>query len=122
MAKEAAEREADEQAHMGLRSGHWLLAGFGTIATATDMALFSATDADLAALKDKQDMKSLLVRGPKVTDAGLANLKDLKGLRELDLAYTSVTDAGLSNLKEMTGLQKLNLSSTAMTDAADWSS
>ncbi len=71
---------------MGKRAWGCILAlasaGFSMTATATDLTLFSATDADLAALKDKQDVQSLLLRGPRVTDAGLSDLKGLKTLRE----------------------------------------
>ncbi len=49
---------------MGKRAWGCILAlaaaGFSMTATATDVALFSATDADLAALKDRQDVQSLL--------------------------------------------------------------
>ena len=76
-----------------------------------------AADADLAVLKDRQDVRGLDLSASHVTDAGLANLKDLKGLQMLDLAGTQVTDAGLVQLSEMTGLQMLALQGTQVTDA-----
>jgi hypothetical protein len=47
------------------------------------VGLNNATDADLAALKDKQDLLSLIIASGPVTDAGLANLKEMTNLKRL---------------------------------------
>ena len=100
-----------------------MLAGFGMTSPAAEPApgasltLPNATDADLAALKEKQDVLKLDVSCSKVTDAGLMNLKEMQGLQTLNLWRTQVTDAGLVYLKELKGLKWLSLCSTKVTDA-----
>jgi len=81
------------------------LAGSGMAASAaepapeTSLILRDATDADLAALKDNQGLRSLKATRSYVTDAGWAHLKEMKGLQTLELVATHVTDAGLAELK-----------------------
>lgn len=84
---------------------------------APTLMLPNATDADLAALKDNQDLRVLILRGSNVTDAGLAYLKGITGLNALNLTDTQVTDAGLAYLKEMKGMRILWLTGTKVTDA-----
>jgi hypothetical protein len=81
------------------------LAGFGMSAAAaepapeTSLILQNVADADLAALKDNQGLRSLKATRSYVTDAGWAHLKEMKGLQTLELVATQVTDAGLAELK-----------------------
>jgi hypothetical protein len=63
------------------------------------LKLPDATDADLAALKQKQDLVELDLEGSRVTDAGLANLMKMKNLLTIGLSGSKVTGAGLENLK-----------------------
>jgi outer membrane protein assembly factor BamB/Leucine-rich repeat (LRR) protein len=99
------------------------LAGFSMTAAAakptsgSSLTFHQATDADLAALRERQDVRDLDLSGSKVTDAGLANLKDMKDLESLNLWYTKVTDAGLANLEGLCHLETLNLMYTQVTDA-----
>jgi hypothetical protein len=80
------------------------------------LRLPEATDADLAALKDKQYLRELFLVHSKVTDIGIEHLKALRGLQTLNLSFTQVTDAGLVQLKEMMGLRTLILRETQITD------
>jgi hypothetical protein len=61
----------------------------------------STTDTDLAASKDKSQLKRLHLSHTLVTDAGLSHLKEMHTLSYLDLDYTQVTDAGLAYLKDL---------------------
>jgi UDP-3-O-[3-hydroxymyristoyl] glucosamine N-acyltransferase len=88
-----------------------------TNAAEASLALPNATDADLAALKDRQDLRELNLQGSKVTDGGLAHLKVMKGLQTVILSRTQITDAGLAHLKEMQGLASVNLEGTQVTAA-----
>lgn len=54
---------------------------------------------------------------PEITDAGLAHLEDKKEMRELILNSTGITDAGLEHLRAMTHLQVLSVWNTGITDA-----
>ena len=78
--------------------------------------LSRATDEDLGALQELQDLRFLYLAGTKVTDAGLARLTGLKGLQSVALDGTKVTDAGLVYLKEFKGLKTLSLNLTQVTD------
>lgn len=70
----------------------------------------SATDADLAMLRELKHLKRLyLGYGTRTTDAGLAHLGKIPTLEVLQLPETAVTDAGLAHLKPLTRLQKLGL-------------
>jgi hypothetical protein len=110
-------------------------------AAETSLMLVNATDADLASLRDRPDVKSLCLAGRHGTEnelaylkemqglrtlylcgsgwsaATLANLKDLKGLQLLDLSYSDVTDAGLACVKEIKGLQRVVLDHSSVTEA-----
>ena len=99
------------------------LAGFSVTASAaepapgTSLSLPNATDADLAALKDRQDLRMLDLSHSGVTDAGLANLKDLKNLETLNLNGSLVSNAGLADLKGLKNLKRLDLQTTYVTRA-----
>jgi hypothetical protein len=75
-----------------------------------------ATDADLAALKGRENLRSVSASSNAVTDAGVAHLAELKGLQILDLSRTYVTDTGLAHLKELIELRVLILSGPKITD------
>lgn len=89
----------------------------GDGASKMSLSLPNATDENLAALKDRQDLRELVLVHSRVTDAGLVHLKALQRLQSLDLSFAQVTDAGLAHLKEMKGLRALNLRETKVTDA-----
>jgi hypothetical protein len=61
--------------------------------------LHNATDADLAALKDKQTLRTLDVSRSQVTDGGLAQRVDMKDLQFLILDGPKVTDTGAAKVK-----------------------
>jgi beta-lactamase regulating signal transducer with metallopeptidase domain/Leucine-rich repeat (LRR) protein/tetratricopeptide (TPR) repeat protein len=87
-------------------------------AQGTTVTLRNGTDADLAALKDVQQITRLDLSDSSVTDAGLARLKEMTGLRELSLNNcTNITDVGLINLKDCKNLTALSIGNTRITEA-----
>jgi hypothetical protein len=81
------------------------------------LALYMATDSDLAHLADLTGLQYLDLKLAQITDGSLAHLSTLTGLRTLDLSATKVSDAGLEHLKGLTGLRFLDLSGTQVTGA-----
>ena len=115
-------------------------------AQGTEVRLEDATDADLAALKNVEEITSLSINSPNVTDAGLAplekmtnlerlqldrcdnltdaamtHLRPLHNLRHLYIWIANITGAGLANLKDLTQLETLNLNSCSRITDADLS-
>jgi Leucine-rich repeat (LRR) protein/beta-lactamase regulating signal transducer with metallopeptidase domain/tetratricopeptide (TPR) repeat protein len=87
-------------------------------AQGTTVTLRNGTDADLATLKDVQQITRLDLSDSSVTDAGLARLKEMTGLRDLYLNNcTNITDAGLINLKDCKNLTALSIGNTRITEA-----
>lgn len=103
--------EGDQLYLLDRQTGAWLAS------LACRLTLPYATDADLAELKDRQDIVELNLSHSKVTDRGLTCLNGMTRLRELYLGGTAVTDAGLTNAKELQSLETLRLGDTKVTDA-----
>ncbi len=76
-----------------------------------------ATDANLQAMQDLGQLRSLWLNGSDVTDQALSRLAAASNLSKLNLSDTRITDEGLRHLKGLTELRKLNLSGTSLTDA-----
>jgi internalin A len=75
----------------------------------------NVTDAGLAHLASRRNLKSLFLGGP-IGDQGLISVGRLKRLEELSLAGMQITDAGLPRIECLTRLHYLLLSRTAVTD------
>jgi hypothetical protein len=76
------------------------------------------TDAGLAHLEGKSNLRSLNLSDNSITDAGLVFLPSLKEhLQSLDLSDTRVSDAVLRNLRRLTNLRRLDLGNTCVTDS-----
>lgn len=60
-------------------------------------------------------VRQIILRNTEITDAGLAYLAGRKELRYLSLSDTRVTDAGLEHLKDLTKLEWLDLKKTQVT-------
>jgi len=82
-----------------------------------NLANTAVTDAGLAAISGQSELSVLHLEKTGVTDAGLANLKGLGKLEYLNLYATGVTDAGLANLSGLKNLKKLYLWQSKVTDA-----
>jgi len=76
-----------------------------------------ATNADLAALRDRELIQTLLLHDTRIDDAGLSSLADCRSLRRLELNGTRISDAGLVHLRGLTALEALNLTGTRVTSA-----
>jgi hypothetical protein len=76
-----------------------------------------ASDADLKLLRDYPNLRTLLLRSPKITDAGLEYVKDLKNLTTLMIENTEITDAGLERLAGIDNLGTLIIYNTHATGA-----
>ncbi len=74
---------------------------------------------DVGALpKDALKLDQVFLAGnKKLSDAGLANLKDRQNLREINLRETLVSDAGLAHLAKLPRLDFLGLQGTSVGDA-----
>src|SRR5688500_18536466 len=77
----------------------------------------TATDAEVALVKDLPKVAQRNLATTAVTDAGLASIAGLTDLTMLHLDRTAVTDAGLVHLKGLSNLVYLNLYNTPVTDA-----
>jgi mono/diheme cytochrome c family protein len=75
------------------------------------------TDADLAVLKEINQIVELDLKNAGITDAGLAHLSSLSSLERLHLEKTKVSDKGLMALKGLNNLKYLNLYGTGVSDA-----
>ena len=76
-----------------------------------------ATDANLKAIQDLGQVRSLWLNGPDITDQALSRLAAASNLSKLNLNDTRITYEGLRHLKGLTELNELNLSGTSLTDA-----
>lgn len=76
----------------------------------------SATDADLAHLKNFPDLQELVIVGEKVTDKGLESLQTLSKLKSLIVNCSPITDQGLKHIKGMTSLKKVLFRYTNVTE------
>lgn len=74
-------------------------------------------EADLANLKDMENLKALDLAYTKISDGALAYISPLTNLRVLNLANTQISDAGLKYLSTLTNLKALDLESTDITDS-----
>ena len=75
------------------------------------------TDADLAVLKEIEQIVELDLKNAGISDAGLAHLATLSSLERLHLEKTKITDAGLAHLKGLSKLKYLNLYGTGVSDS-----
>ena len=62
------------------------------------------------------DLRILTALHSAITDAGLAHLADKTELRRLSLYSTSIGDSGVEHLKSLTKLEDLSLINTRVTD------
>jgi hypothetical protein len=76
----------------------------------------SATDADLAILKNLPNLDCLNLSS-KITNEGLIHLQGVKNLKGLILEGVAIDDSGLSYLSNLTELRGLMLDSPKITDA-----
>jgi hypothetical protein len=82
----------------------------------TSLPVGPATDANLKAMQDLGQVRSLWLNGSDITDEALGHIARTASLSKLNLSDTRVTDEGLRHLKSQTQLRKLNLSATLITD------
>ncbi len=76
------------------------------------------TDDDVAALREiGPQLRILNLRNAGVTDAQLASLRDFENLTQLRLELNPITDAGLGALSGLRRLESLNLYGTRVTNA-----
>ncbi|MEX2286423.1 MAG: DUF1501 domain-containing protein [Planctomycetaceae bacterium] len=76
-----------------------------------------ATNADLAALRHRELIETLILHDSRIDDAGLSLLTECRALRRLELNGTPISDAGLAPLGTLTALEALNLTGTRVTGA-----
>jgi len=67
------------------------------------------TDAALAFLRGRRQLRTLSLRGTDITDTGLAYVAELPQLTSLDIAFTQITDVGLEHLGSLAQLEALDL-------------
>ena len=67
------------------------------------------TDAALAFLRGRRQLRTLSLRGTDITDTGLAYVAELPQLTSLDIAFTQITDVGLEHLGSLPQLEALDL-------------
>lgn len=76
-----------------------------------------ATNAELAALPNRELIQTLKLHDARVDDAGLAPLAECRVLKGLELNGTPISDAGLAHISGLTKLEMLNLTGTRVTRA-----
>jgi hypothetical protein len=91
--------------------------GDGRRLVKVDLGGSSALDADMALLRELDNLDELSLRKTLATDQALSHLTSAAKVRNLDLEQTPITDAGLSYLADRTSLRGLYLAETAVTDA-----
>lgn len=74
--------------------------------------------AAIAGLKEKNEVREVVLEGPKITDAELHSLGELPRLRKLTLRRVAVTDSGLDHLARLRGLRQLVFVDTPINDAS----
>ncbi|HQU42955.1 MAG TPA: hypothetical protein PK867_09085 [Pirellulales bacterium] len=84
--------------------GDWVRGFFDEV---DEIALFDATDADVAPLGVLPRVRSLTLTGGKVTDEAMKTVARLQALEELQLAGVFVTHKGLAELRRLPRLRSL---------------
>ncbi len=93
------------------------LKDLSTLPGVVAVSFVGVKEADLANLKDMENLRALDLAYTKITDGALAYISPLSNLRVLNLANTQISDAGLKHLSTLTNLKALDLESTDITDS-----